>query len=694
GPGRQLKHMNSINRSMKPKNRLNLAAAALVMAGTSMGWATDSISLGSFDTSDITGWKGLDHTTIQWVGTQDAGGTGSKGALEIHLVNSTPSDWQSAQAQFDLGSKTFNSASYWSVSFDIRVDPSSSPGTSTAFGYVDVVPLGNGWTWLDKLCWIPATQEFTNWQHIEATFQAPYANLDALVFQMNDNHFAGDVIYYIDNIKVNPVPFNAFVDQFTDSAEAGGWAWQNWSQPGAVTWTSTPDAGGATPTGSLKLDCNFNNPTPPAWQQVVFQKDVHVNPNLFANLEMDVMVDPASSPMGNGAFPDFEAILNVNGDFYWLHLGAQALPKPANGWRHLSFPLSGALASAPAPVTNLNSIILWLGGGSDGSFGPTNTIRYYVDNIQFAQIRPNLVLEDNHRPAGLEIGCTPSGSIWQRQGIVTPASTRNYTWVGRNQPVTYSFTITNFPDFSGFPGFEAHLYLMNYDTLVNPSWDEVWSEVDYNAADLVYLKLKNSGDGVEFSFNYKTDAPNSTSYTWVDSLYETNALGKWQVTFNTDDTVTLTGPYGDTETFYFDPSLAGHFAGQMSLNLGVAKNGTTANDNASATFSAIEVTGVPNPINETFPGVALNPDPGNPFWRLAVSDASGLRFVPAATARWLTWSLPDAGFTLETSASVVGPWAPLAPPSTYQTATSKSVPLSATALASGSAFFRLAHSGQ
>lgn len=664
--------------------------ATTVLLASTVCRATDLISLGTFDTSDLTGWKGLESTTIQWMGTQDAGGTAAKGALQIHLVNNSPSDWQSAQAQFDLGSKAFNSGTYWSVSFDVKVDPSSCPGTSTAFGYVDVVPLGNGWTWFDKLCWVPATQDFTNWQHIEATFQAPYANLDALVFQMNDNHFTSDVVFYVDNIRVNPVPFSTFVDRFTDPAEAGGWIWQNWSQPGASSWASTPDAGGATPAGSLKLDCNFNNPVPPAWQQVVFQKDVHVNPTDFANLELDVMADPASSPMGNGAFPSFEAILNVNEDFFWLHLGAKDLPTPAQGWTHLTFPLAGALATAPAPVTNLNSVILWLGGGSDGNFGPTNNIRYYVDNIQFAQTRPALTLEDNHRPTGLEIGCTPSGSIWQRQGIVTPAVTRNYTWVARGEPVTYSFTITNFPDYASFPGFEAHMFLMNYDTLVNQSWDEVWSEVDYNAADLVYIKLKNTGDGVEFSFNYKTDAPNSTSYVWVDSLYETNALGRWEVTFNTDDTITLTGPYGDTETFYFDPSLAGHFSAEMSLNFGVAKNGNTTNDNAAATFSSIDVTGVPNPIHETFSGESLNPDPMNPFWRLAVSDATGLRFVPSDTAKWVTWTLPDAEFILETSSAILGPWTPLNPASVYQTPSQKSVPVSKATLGSGTAFFRLA----
>lgn len=680
--------MNTNNSKQKFSARQWLPAmAALVLAGSSpLASASGTLNIGTFDNNNLAGWKGLDSSTVEWDGTQDAGGTGSPGALKVHLVNSSPSDWQSAQAQFDLGSLAFNTSNYWSVSFDVKVDPASATGTDTPFGYIDVVPLGNTWQWLDKLCWIATTPSSTNWQHIEATFLQPYANLDALVFQINDNHFNSDVIYYVDNVKVNPIPFSYIVNHFTNATEAAGWVYQNWSQPGSATWVATPDAGGATPAGSLRLDCNFTNPPAPMEEQVVFQKDIHVDPNLFANVEMDVYLDPASYPMGNGAYPKIEAILNENADYHWVFLGLQNLPAPG-AWKHLTFPLATALAANPT-ITNLNSLILRIDGGGNGNPGPTNTVRVFVDNIKFAQNSPpTLALVNNDLAPGLRLGCT-AAKDWQRQGIVTPAATRNYSWVGSSQPVTYSFTITNFPDWNTNPSFEAHLWMINYDTLNNKN-DETWSEVDYNGTDVIYIKLKNTSIGtMVFSFNYKTDSAYSTSYTWADELDEPSAVGTWSVTFTPDGMVTLAGPSGATETFALDSSISSRFSGQMSLNFGVTKNADAANNGAFATFSRIDVTGVTNQIAETFAGATLDSS-----WRLAMNDLAGLWFVPAGTAKWLTWNLPDGGFTLQ-SGSTLTSWSNLVPPSMYQGSTFKAVPISAASLATGSAFFRLSNSGQ
>ena len=672
---------NYFKRTLKNQGACLAASVALVSA-FNLCWAGGTISIGNFDTSDLTGWKGLNTSAIQW-SSQNSGSSAGSGSLQVHMTVTSPTSWEPAQAQFDLNSLVFNSSNYWSVGFDIKVDPSSCPGTDTAFGYVAVVPLGNTWQWLDKLCWIPTTASFTGWQHIEAIFQQPYANLDALVFQINNSSFNQDVIFYIDNIKVNPVPFSCVVDQFTNSTEADSWVYQNWSQPGAASWVSTPDAGGATPTGALRLDCNFTNPPSPMEEQAVFQKDFHVDPNRFANLEMDVMTDPSSYPMGNGALPQIEAILNENGNYGWVFLGLQNLPAPGS-WTHLKFPLAGPLAANPL-ITNLNSIILRVDGGGNGNPGPTNSVRVFVDNIKLAQNSPpSLSLVTNDLAPGLRLGCT-AVKDWQRQGIVTPATTRNYTWVGQTQPVTYSFTITNFPDWSTNGDFEAHLWLINYDTLNNQN-DETWSEVDYNGTDVIYLKLKNSyGSGVVFSFNVKTESSYSTSYAQVDSLFDVSALGKWSVTFNTDGTVTLTSPSGLTETFMLDSTIAARFSGQMSLNFGVTKNGDAANNGLFATFSRIDVTGVPNPIAETFAGSTLASS-----WRTALSDSTGLWFVPTGTSRWLTWNLPDGGFNLQTTTGLPGGWTTLTPASMYQGSTEKAVPLSSTTMSSGSAFFRLA----
>ena len=629
----------NMNYSKQTSNvhKLLPAVAALALAGaTSLCSGSGTITIGTFDTSDLTAWKGLDTSAIQWVGTQDAGGTSPKGALQVHMTVTSPTSWEPAQTQFDLNSLAFNSSNYWSVSFDVKVDPASCPGNDTAYGYVAVVPLGNTWQWLDKICWIPTTPAFTGWQHIEATFQQPYANLDALVFQINNSSFNSDVIFYLDNVKVNPIPFNVVVDQFTNAAEAGTWVYQNWSQPGTSSWVAGPDAGGPTPPGHC--DWTATSPNRLAMEeQSVFQKDLHVDPNLFAKLEMDVMVDPSSYPMANGAFPQIEAILNENADYHWIFLGLQDLPTPGT-WAHLTFPLAGPLAANPT-VTNLNSIILRVDGGGNGNPGPTNTVRVFVDNIKFAQNSPpSLALVKNSLPAGLQIGCT-AAKDWQRQGIVTPATIRNYTWVGRSQPVTYSFSITNFPDWTTNPSFEAHLWLINYDTLNNPN-DETWSEVDYNATDVVYVKLKNSyAGGAQFTFNYKTDAAYSPNYTWLDELDETSALGTWSVTFMPDGTVTLTGPSGSTDEFRPRPKHRQPFLGPDELELRRHQERGRGEQWRLRDFQRHQCDGRAQPDCRD-----VRRADSDSFWRLALNDAAGLWFVPAGTAQWLTWNLPDSGF--------------------------------------------------
>jgi hypothetical protein len=94
----------------------------------------------------------------------------------------------------------------------------------------------------------------------------------------------------------------------------------------------------------------------------------------------------------------------------------------------------------------------------------------------------------------------------------------------------------------------------------------------------------------------------------------------------------------------------------MLLDFGTFKN-NFVNNGASATFREVQVTGGAMPFDETFPGPGLNPDPTAPSWRLAADDAAAITWVPSGTAWWLTWTLPDTGFSAQSAASVTGPWA-------------------------------------
>src|SRR5207302_7795508 len=150
-----------------------------------------------------------------------------------------------------------------------------------------------------------------------------------------DSGFSGDVIFYVDNIKINPIPTSLYISQFTNATSADSWVWQSWSQPGASAWVSSPDAGGATPPGSLQLSCNFNN-VPNNYQQVVFQHNMDMDPNRFTYLDLDIKLDPSSSTMVNGStYGSFETILNVNGSWSWNSLNPINLTASDLNWTHL-----------------------------------------------------------------------------------------------------------------------------------------------------------------------------------------------------------------------------------------------------------------------------------------------------------------------------------------------------------------------
>jgi hypothetical protein len=85
----------------------------------------------------------------------------------------------------------------------------------------------------------------------------------------------------------------------------------------------------------------------------------------------------------------------------------------------------------------------------------------------------------------------------------------------------------------------------------------------------------------------------------------------------------------------------------------------------------------------------LNPDPANSFWRLA-ADPAGIVWAPSGLAWWLTWGLPDTGFSVQMSASLAGPWTNFVPTYISPGANSKSAAIPIANLPSASVgFFRM-----
>ncbi len=99
----------------------------------------------------------------------------------------------------------------------------------------------------------------------------------------------------------------------------------------------------------------------------------------------------------------------------------------------------------------------------------------------------------------------------QREAIVTPTGGGPYSWAVQGQyPVSYSFTITNFPPEVANHGFEAHMYLVNGDTDGSqPTWNSTYGGVDWNVPDILKFSVENNAAGGAIArISWKTNLPN------------------------------------------------------------------------------------------------------------------------------------------------------------------------------------------
>ena len=115
-------------------------------------------------------------------------------------------------------------------------------------------------------------------------------------------------------------------------------------------------------------------------------------------------------------------------------------------------------------------------------------------------------------------------------------------------------------------------------------------------------------------------------------------LGKWSLTFNQNTNVTLTAPDNTSTNFTIPETDAALFADPLFVAVGSQPN-NNANIGQASTFSRFEVTGAAGAINDSF--TTLNPG----VWEKAAADAAGV-FITASDAKyWITWPLPDFGYT-------------------------------------------------
>jgi len=648
-----------------------LAVAGLTLAGTSMGWAVSPVT-DTFN-SDISGWSiGNGTGTVSWNATKGNPG----GCLQVDSTGLTTE----ADPQWAIPTPV-NSAQYFTVQFDIYVDPASGTADGgPTYGYVQAVFRNAGYSW-DGFGWTGMDSSFSSgWQHMSMSIpSSAYDTISYLLIQLTPNGatFSGPVTYYIDNVTIAPVPNPWVMDTFTNdtSATYSEESWTGVSETSSLN-TSEDAGGGMTPLGAMQMDLAFPVAAQwAAWAQSWVIKQQGFNPARFTYFECDVKVDVANSTkFSDGTYGALTIAVrdgSWGGPYNCIPAGI-ALDSSFANWKHLKLvlPQGGSLTNS-------------IGYDIEVSGNYMGPVRLYFDNIELstAVIVPRIAsIKPNTLAGGVLFSVDGSGDQWDRNQLCIPSGDNfvNYFWTGQ-EPATYSMTISNFPSPASAPGFEGHIYIANEDT--STSGNETSGSPDWNVSDLVVMRVQNgtstsyvTNSGVVTTntvpvvmstFEWKTNMPaanppNVTQFTYPNLK---SANGTWTLNFSSDYAGTIVAPDGTVNNvtlpnFSQDPNYVNNFNPNTSfMNWGVFKNdGANSGINNGQNYVLTQLL-VTNNVQgvifaDNFAGPGLS---ANYAWR--TSSTLYVQWLPAGLGYWLKWNLPADGYTLQSAANISGPWA-------------------------------------
>lgn len=382
----------------------------------------------------------------------------------------------------------------------------------------------------------------------------------------------------------------------------------------------------------------------------------------------------------------FDILVNINTSsntdipiylYSWNYDSSQigSVPIPAKqAWQHISIPIPNTFsfndAKAPPPNGTAWGFYDWYPNN------PPACSDFWIDNVQLVGagvIPPPSMTPLVKTVQGLNaFATTAQNSVWDRQEVMLVAS-NGLSWVGRAsaaKPVSYSYTIKDFPAGTNIANnTEAFLFLAP-----NPAAEENapdWTEP--NCAIVAVVSTSNGGG--EMQFEYKVNDPNDNQMFWGGSAF-TNApgswdgvtpnhlesgylgnvqsaalLGTWTVQFTSDTNGTLLAPDGTTNNFIFPPYNVTKFAESNGFNvyLGTVAN-TVAALGQAVVYSSFAISNVPSAVSDDF---LADSSLDTTIWNPSFSIGRGsVLIVPSNAPYWVAWTLPAAGFSLASSASL------------------------------------------
>lgn len=389
-----------------------------------------------------------------------------------------------------------------------------------------------------------------------------------------------------------------------------------------------------------------------------FDQSEQVKVDLITNISWYIHVDPASPTDANGNFGTLSGGVISTGysreDATYLTIPGAA----TNGWVKMSETNAADYVAAANAINSADPAeamafgVCW----DQNSYGgyPTNPVIFWIDHVTLETSTapppppPPPTLTITKAVAGLNLFAGDNSTLYNREDLESVAN--DYSWVGASGPVTYSFTITNYPIPAG-DGFQTQIFL-----IPNPGTE---SAPDYNEANAIFLDMEANSTGASVTFRYKTNNPDSETMPYaagaLASISTSNGVGTWSMTFTDNTNVMLTAP-GNVTTNFSIPDSTGAttalFASGVTLYFGVqAGNVGGANDHIVA--SDFSVTGLGSAdFNDNFEADAaaggLNPS----LWETNATFPTSIQLVGPGNPYWLSWTTPAPGFTPEVTGAL------------------------------------------
>ncbi len=618
-----------------------ILSAIFVFSGVSRTSADDVLISQFNDAGALSGWRfdfGGVTNLIEFDGTQDANGDSASGSLKVTFgFNSGLAGENKGAVTLDLP-VALDGSDYLTMEMDVRIEPGSAADGAGNSGYLQMVIRNtDGYAWNSQFGGNVSTN--SGWRHITATTSGARERIRAITIELfGGAGLTGPVVFYLDNIKFTR-PAQArdiFVTQFNDAAALTPWRFDYGAVTNLIEFDSSQDASNNPASGSMKVTLGFDGAFAGENKGGLTMDLANpIDASTHLSLEMDVKVSPGSATDTSGNSGYFQLVVRY-GEFYdWnAQFGANLLI--SDGWRRIR-------VSPPVPpVDNIRAFTIELFGGA----GLTGPVTFNIDNLKFTttNVAPPMPTMSVERPIrGLNL--IPASGQFERQNIAA-TNTPGLEWLGSPDPVTYALTIHKYPGPS-HSGFQTHLFLVP-----GAPGD---SAPDYSQPHMVFLDIQAQANGSAFAaFRYKTNEPSGNAFLYraapaggtLGGLGSPTAVGTWSLTFSEDTNVVLRTPDGTTGNFALPPEAAALFSGQLSVFVGAQANGG-GNLGQTVVLRAIEISKGGSVVFED--NFLTDAELDSQKWTVIAGTPYGVQLVGPDAAFWLSWTIPDAGFFLQTS---------------------------------------------